>query len=99
MIADNKLGEKADWNTDQLSDLLTGLKEQGEDLDVLGFEDHELDELLEDLDFEQESLEDFAEDDLDFVYQIMIENLTEKTQAELMEKLEAEGLKCRALIV
>jgi len=50
MIADNKLGEKADWNTDQLSDLLTGLKEQGEDLDVLGFEQHELDELLEDLD-------------------------------------------------
>lgn len=50
MIADNKLGEKADWNTDQLSELLTGLKEQGEDLDVLGFEQHELDELLEDLD-------------------------------------------------
>lgn len=50
MIADNKLGEKADWNTDQLSDLLTGLKEQGEDLDVLGFEQHELNELLEDLD-------------------------------------------------
>ena len=50
MIADNKLGEKADWNTDQLSDLLTGLKEQGEDLDVLGFEQHELDTLLEDID-------------------------------------------------
>lgn len=50
MIADNKLGEKADWNTDQLSDLLTGLKEQGEDLDVLGFEDEELDELLQGFD-------------------------------------------------
>ena len=50
MIADNKLGEKADWNTDQLSSLLMDLKEQGEDLDVLGFEQHELDELLDDLD-------------------------------------------------
>ncbi len=50
MIADNKLGEKADWNTDQLSSLLMDLKEQGEDLAVLGFEQHELDELLEDLD-------------------------------------------------
>ena len=50
MIADNKLGEKADWNTDQLSSLLMDLKKQGEDLDVLGFEQHELDELLEDLD-------------------------------------------------
>ncbi len=50
MIADNKLGEKADWNTDQLSDLLTELKEQGEDLDVLGFEDEELDQLLQGFD-------------------------------------------------
>ena len=50
MIADNKLGEKADWDTDQLSSLLMDLKEQGEDLDVLGFEQHELDELLGDLD-------------------------------------------------
>ena len=74
MIADNKLGEKADWNTDQLSDLLTGLKEQGEDLDVLGFEDHELDELLEDLDADpfgdgepQEDQEpEIVESDLDF---------------------------------
>jgi site-specific DNA-methyltransferase (adenine-specific) len=50
MIADNKLGEKADWNTDQLSDLLTGLREKGEDLEILGFDDEELDDLLADLD-------------------------------------------------
>jgi DNA modification methylase len=50
MIADNKLGEKADWNTDQLSDLLTGLREKGEDLEILGFDDQELSDLLADLD-------------------------------------------------
>lgn len=50
MIADNKLGEKADWNMDQLSDLLTGLRDKGEDLEILGFEDHELDDLLDNLD-------------------------------------------------
>ena len=50
MIADNKLGEKADWNTDQLSDLLTGLREKGEDLEILGFDDEELSDLLADLD-------------------------------------------------
>ena len=59
MIADNKLGEKADWNTDQLSDLLTGLKEQGEDLDVLGFEDQELDSLLDV--FSNQSTESFED--------------------------------------
>lgn len=50
MIADNKLGEKAEWNTEQLSELLIDLKAQGEDLDILGFDDHDLDELLNDLD-------------------------------------------------
>ena len=50
MIADNKLGEKADWNNDQLSDLLTGLREKGEDLEILGFEYDELSDLLADLD-------------------------------------------------
>jgi len=74
MIADNKLGEKADWNTDQLSSLLMDLKEQGEDLDVLGFEQHELDELLQDLDADPfgdsepvEAIEPLpVESDLDF---------------------------------
>ena len=50
MIADNKLGEKADWDTDKLSDLLTELRDQGEDLDVLGFDDGELEDLLDSLD-------------------------------------------------
>ena len=74
MIADNKLGEKADWNTDQLSSLLMDLKEQGEDLDVLGFEQHELDELLDDLDAdpfgdgepEEDQEPEIVESDLDF---------------------------------
>ena len=75
MIADNKLGEKADWNTDQLSQLLTGMKEQGEDLSVLGFEEHELDDLLDGLDDDnpfgdgepQDAIEPpHVESDLDF---------------------------------
>ena len=57
MIADNKLGEKADWNNDQLSDLLTGLREKGEDLEILGFEDDELDDLLADLDNDSDPFE------------------------------------------
>lgn len=61
MIADNKLGEKADWNTDQLSELLTGLEEKGEDLTVLGFENEELDLLLGVFDNQLgESFEDYT---------------------------------------
>jgi len=58
MIADNKLGEKADWNTDKLSDLLTELEEKGKNLDVLGFEDQELDNLLMDLSDWEDLLDD-----------------------------------------
>ena len=46
MIADNKLGELSEWNTNQLSELLVELREQGEDLDVLGFEQDELTSIL-----------------------------------------------------
>lgn len=46
MIADNKLGEKADWNNAMLSELLVDLNESGESLDILGFEEHELESLL-----------------------------------------------------
>ena len=74
MIADNKLGEKAEWDTDKLSDLLSELREQGEDLDVLGFDDGELEDLLDSLDDfgfgDQEMINsvepDPVESDLDF---------------------------------
>ena len=62
MIADNKLGEKADWDTDKLSDLLSELREQGEDLDVLGFDDGELEDLLNDYnDWDSDMDDDFRD--------------------------------------
>ena len=46
MIADNKLGELSEWNKDKLSSLLTELNLEVEELDILGFENKELNELL-----------------------------------------------------
>jgi len=67
MIADNKLGEKADWDTDKLSDLLSELREQDEDLDVLGFDDGELESIIDGLDsqFEEYTAPEDQEIDLD----------------------------------
>ena len=45
MIADNKLGEKADWDDEKLSELLKGLNE--DELDLIGFDDDQLSELLD----------------------------------------------------
>lgn len=68
MIADNKLGEKADWNNEMLKELLNNLEDQGEDIDVLGFEDEELDMILLDLsgwDTEHEDIMDDIDNDVD----------------------------------
>ena len=45
-LADNKLGELADWDDDALSDVLAGLVEEEVDIDGLGWSDEELVALL-----------------------------------------------------
>lgn len=50
MIADNKIGEKADWNNDLLSEILTEMNGFGLELDVLGFSDEELSNLIDTMD-------------------------------------------------
>ncbi len=47
MIADNKLGERANWDKDLLAELLGDLEARGADLDGLGFDDEELSNLLD----------------------------------------------------
>src|SRR5690606_8684172 len=49
-IADNKLTELAGWDDAMLAAELGRLKEDGIDLDLLGFGEDELDRLLDDLD-------------------------------------------------
>ena len=93
-IADNKLGELAFWDETLLPELLAGF--ELEELGPLGFDENELDKIL---DNQSDHLEDFTEDNHEFVYQIIIEDLTERTQAELFERLEMEGYKCRPLTV
>ena len=45
-LADNKLGELADWESDVLAEVLQGLEGEGVDLAGLGFSDDELSALL-----------------------------------------------------
>ena len=46
VLADNKLAENAGWDTDMLRVELEALQEDGFDLDVVGFSDEELEDLL-----------------------------------------------------
>lgn len=47
-LADNRLGENAEWDDELLSAILGDLKQKGEDLDLSGFDSDELDKLLGD---------------------------------------------------
>ena len=49
-LADNKIGEIADWDNDLLSEILTDLQEH--DLTGIGFSDTELDELISSVEYE-----------------------------------------------
>lgn len=93
-LADNKIGEIADWDETKLKDILASLDDQ--DLSGLGWSDDDLKSLL---DNEEEQIADFSEDDLGFKYQILIEDLNEETQADLFEELEKQGYKCRPLTI
>ncbi len=46
-LADNKIGEIADWNDDKLSEIIHNLKEEEIDISGLGFTDEEIERLSE----------------------------------------------------
>lgn len=96
-LADNKIGEIAEWNDDLLKSILQDLKDDEIDLSNIGFSDDELNKILNDNQIDENI--DYEEEDMGFVYQIFVEDLTSETQAELLERLINEGYKCRALTV
>ncbi|MBT61198.1 MAG: hypothetical protein CMA63_06595 [Euryarchaeota archaeon] len=98
-IADNRLGELADWDATLLESTLRELGDFDQSLlDVTGFAE-ELDSLFsqEDDGFGDDG-SGAGNDPTKLEYRVVIENLDEKQQASLVEKLEKEGFKCHALI-
>mgnify|MGYP003121083124 FL=1 len=79
MLADNKIGERADWDEDALQELFEELKD--EDLSGLGWDEDELDGILDDLysDEEEESIvEPPAPVQSDFNFTLLKGNCLEK---------------------
>lgn len=65
VIADNKLAEGSSWNLELLAAELDALQVEGFDLDLLGFDEDELGELLGGGDFDGTDKEEDEEDALD----------------------------------
>ena len=95
-LADNKLGEIAEWDEALLSEVIQGLDAESVDFDGLGFSDEELAELLGDVSSEDDSAGDSELGDLDF--KVIVDCSSEEHQAQMLHKFEMEGLECRPLI-
>lgn len=88
-VADNKLGEIAEWDNEKLVELLKGATLN--DAMSMGFELSELDKLMK-LDAPA------TQEDLEIRYQIVVSCDDEGQQAELLERFESEGLSVKALM-
>lgn len=92
-LADNKLGELAEWDDGKVAEILSryGL----DDAALAGWEEDEIDKLAKS--FEDEHAD--ASSRLDGVrFQIVVECEGETQQTELLTRFESEGLTCRPLM-
>lgn len=91
-MADNKLGELADWDEDMLAALLANVTIG--DAAAMGWEAAELGAFLD-----AELPDGGGESKLSgLTYSIVIECADEDEQTSLLERLESEGLSCKPLV-
>lgn len=92
VIADNKIALNAGWDYEMLNLEMTDLEAEGFDLDLMAFSDKELGFMGDD---EQEAEVDV---DMSESFEIIVECISEYEQRTLLEKLTAQGLKCKSLM-
>jgi hypothetical protein len=97
VIADNRLAASSSWDKDILRLELGELKAGGLDLELTGFSNDEMREIVFPVDRKAKSNARGLKDDLS--YQAVIDCDGEDQQAELLEELKGRDLKCRPLIL
>lgn len=94
-LADNRLTEVGTWDDAAVAALLAEAAADGVDVAGLGWTDQEIEKLLG----EKEAREKTNPELLGMTYNVMITCRDEQHQAELIERLEQEGEKCRPLML
>lgn len=94
VLADNRIALSAGWDEELLAVELTGIRDLGMDVDVIGFSEAELNRA-----FGGSSKGGRGDEQLgDMTYRIVVECENEQQQHDLLERLEAEGLTVKALM-
>lgn len=92
-IADNQATLVSTWDPELIRLELQDLKAMQFDMNLFGFSDKELARLSNDTDEGVEEITSFEP-----IHQILIECANEQEQLETLEKLQKDGIKCRALV-
>jgi ParB-like chromosome segregation protein Spo0J len=102
-IADNRTGEQAGWDEEELAVQIEELRETDMDLDALGLSDKDVEEMLSDAAPEpapagdkkrpSERLRELADQ-----WVIIVQCESEQHQLSLLEKFQTEGLECKAQV-
>ena len=101
VLADNKHGEEAKWDNSKLA--LIASRHDLEDLNIAGFDDDDLMEILKSMDDDIDVGDGFDEDEdagsteIAVSYAVIIECTSEEHQREILEIGQMEGWACRAL--
>lgn len=91
-IADNRLTEGGRWDREKLALEIGDLKALEFDISTLGFSKAQVDRMFDNKEGNSGSIGEIK-------YSVVIDCEDEHDQAELIERLEGEGLKCRALML
>jgi len=97
VIADNRLALSAGWDDDLLAVELVALREDGFDLDLLGFDSPELEKIM--VEEDDPWAEEASQDVEGLTHKVLVECRDEEDQAVLAARLEEEGYQCQILIL
>ena len=92
-LADNRVGEIADWDDDRLRTILEELADEDVALEGLGWTDEEIADLLG-VEIEEEADEQIIPESFEVI--VLCKN--EREQAKALEYIEEGGFECNALI-
>lgn len=93
IIADNKIALNAGWDYEMLNIEFNDLKEQGFDIDLLAFDEKELQMFDEQ---EDESIEDLVQDDGNKQL-LLIECTSERELDKLFTEMKERGFECKIM--
>jgi len=96
LIADNRLGEKSTWDSALLALEIGALRPIGDDLASMGFTDKDVAAALKRAAPDKHGSEPQLGEGL--AYRVIVDCRDEAHQTDLIQRFDAEGLKCRALI-